>query len=248
MTHGHSTAGRADLVVDRLVFGRTGFRAGPLSFTAPPGSFVALIGPNGGGKTTLLKTIAGLMPALAGSASFASRPAYLPPPGALSASLATGHVVALGRAGGRGWSPNLSAGDYDAARAALAQLGVAELAGRPFDRLSSGQQQLALIARLLVQDAGLCLLDEPTALLDPPHAASVEAAIRLLTGEGRVVIASSHDLGLAARADLVVAVGASVRVGAPRDMLTGEVLAALYGAPLALCPCCGQPTAGATSA
>ncbi len=237
------------LTLDSVVAGRAGFAVGPVDLVAPDGSFVALIGPNGGGKTTLLKTIAGLLPALSGNLRFdGGTPAFLPPPGALFVSLPTGHVVAMGRAARRGWSPVFSTSDLHAARHALEQLGIGDLASRAFDRLSSGQQQLALIARLLVQDARLCLLDEPTALLDPSHAADVERAIRTLTDAGRTVIASSHHLGLAARADQVVAIGASVRVGPPSELLQSAALSALYGTPVTLCACCHQPISETTSA
>jgi hypothetical protein len=111
-------------------------------------------------------------------------PAYLPPPGAVSAGFSALHLTALGRARLRRWSPGLTPDDLDAARGALDRLEVGHLADRPFDRLSSGQQQLVLIARLFVQDAPVCLLDEPLALLDPAHAQAVEAAIRVLAAEG----------------------------------------------------------------
>lgn len=215
----------------------------------PPGALIALIGPNGGGKTTLLKTIAGLLPPLTGSIDAgAGTPAYLPPPGALTSDLPVGHLVALGRGALRGWSPVLDRHDRRAAMTALDALGIADLADRPFDRISSGQGQLALIARLIVQDAALCLLDEPTALLDPPNAFAVERAIRLLASEGRAVIASTHHLPFAARADLVITAGATIEQGAPAAMLSEASIARLYSAQVALCPCCHQPMPATISA
>lgn len=232
------------LVVEKLVARRGQFRVGPLNLDAEPGTLIALIGPNGGGKTTLLKTLAGLLPPLTGRVVHGggdARAAYLPPPGSLSAALPVAHVVALGRAALRGWSPVLGHADRQAALAALESLGIGALAMRSFDMLSSGQQQLVLMARLLNQPANLCLLDEPTALLDPSHAACVEQAIRRLAGEGRTVIASTHHLALAARADMVIAVGRSIDVGPPATALSATALSSLYEAPLELCPCCHQP-------
>jgi len=220
------------LVLDALVVGRDAFRLGPVTLSAAPGAVQAMIGPNGAGKTTLLKVAAGLLPALSGTVSAPPGAiiAYLPPPGAVSAGFSALHLAALGRASRRGWSAGLSTDDYAAARAALAKLEVEDLADRPFDRLSSGQQQLVLIARLLVQDAAVCLLDEPLALLDPAHAIAVEAAIRALAAEGRVVIVSTHALDFAARCDRVIAVGPDgVSVAPPAEALSADRLSALYG-------------------
>ena len=233
------------LLLEGLVAGRRsrsdgGFRLPPLDLTVAPGEVLALIGPNGAGKTTLLKTLAGLLPPLAGAVA---RPAaaYLPPPGAVSAGFSALHLTALGRAHLRRWSPGLTPADIDAARAALDRLDVGDLAERPFDRLSSGQQQLVLIARLFVQDAPLCLLDEPLALLDPAHAQAVEAAIRALAAEGRVVVASTHHLPFAARADRVLAIGPDwMEVAAPARALAPDRIRALFGVEVAGCPCCGQ--------
>ena len=229
------------LLVEGLVAGRgRGFRLPPLDLSVTPGEVVALIGPNGAGKTTLLKTLAGLLPPLAGSVA---RPgtAYLPPPGAVSAGFSALHLAALGRAHLRRWSPGLAPGDLEAARAALDRLEIGPLADRPFDRLSSGQQQLVLIARLFVQDAPLCLLDEPLALLDPSHAQAVEAAIRALAAEGRVVVASTHHLPFAARADRVLAIGPDwMEAAAPARALAPDRVRALFGVEVTGCPCCGQ--------
>ncbi len=228
------------LLLEGLVAGRGHFRLPPLELSVAPGEVLALIGPNGAGKTTLLKTLAGLLAPLAGSVA---RPAaaYLPPPGAVSAGFSALHLTALGRAHLRRWSPGLTAADLDAARGALDRLDVGDLAERPFDRLSSGQQQLVLIARLFVQDAPLCLLDEPLALLDPAHAQAVEAAIRALAAEGRMVIASTHHLPFAGRADRVLAIGPEgMEITAPARALAPDRIRALFGVEVSGCPCCGQ--------
>jgi iron complex transport system ATP-binding protein len=229
------------LKLEGLVAGRGPFRLPPLDLTVAPGELLALIGPNGAGKTTLLKTLAGLLPPLSGAVVDMGTPAYLPPPGAVSAGFSALHLTALGRAHLRRWAPGLTPEDVDAARSALDRLEVGDLADRPFDRLSSGQQQLVLIARLFVQDAPVCLLDEPLALLDPAHARAVEAAIRALAGEGRVVIASTHHLPFAARADRVLALGPDgMVVGAPAEALAPDRIRALFGVEVSGCPCCGQ--------
>jgi iron complex transport system ATP-binding protein len=229
------------LRLEELVAGRGPFRLPSLELTVAPGEVLALIGPNGAGKTTLLKTLAGLLPPLSGAIVDMGAPAYLPPPGAVSAGFSALHLTALGRAHLRRWSPGLTPEDVDAARRALDRLEVGDLADRPFDRLSSGQQQLVLIARLFVQDAPVCLLDEPLALLDPAHARAVEAAIRALASEGRVVIASTHHLPFAARADRVLALGPDgMEVAAPAEALAPDRIRALFGVEVSGCPCCGQ--------
>jgi iron complex transport system ATP-binding protein len=229
------------LTLEGLVAGRGPFRLPPLDLTVAPGEVLALIGPNGAGKTTLLKTVAGLLPPLAGAVVDAGSPAYLPPPGAVSAGFSALHLTALGRARLRRWSPGLTPEDLDAAGAALDRLEVGDLGDRPFDRLSSGQQQLVLIARLFVQDAPVCLLDEPLALLDPAHAQAVEAAIRALAAEGRMVIASTHHLPFAARADRVLALGPDgIAIDPPAEALAPDRIRALFGVEVSGCPCCGQ--------
>jgi iron complex transport system ATP-binding protein len=229
------------LVAGRRARGAEGFRLAPLSVVLEPGRVVALIGPNGAGKTTLLKTVAGLIPPLAGRIERPGPVAYLPPPGAVSAGFSALHLAALGRAGRRRWSPGLTSDDVATARAALTRLDIADLAERPFDRLSSGQQQLVLVARLFVQDARVCLLDEPLALLDPAHALAVEQAVRALAAEGRIVLASTHHLPFAARADRVLALGPDwIEAAPPTHALGPDRIRALFGVETSACPCCGQ--------
>lgn len=229
------------LTLYRMVAGRADFRLPALDQTLAAGQVIALIGPNGAGKTTLLKTLAGLLPPLEGTVSRDGAAAWLPPPGEVGAGFSALHLVALGRAGRRRWAAGLRPDDLEAACAALDRLGISHLSARPFDRLSSGQQQLVLIARLFAQDTTVCLLDEPLAMLDLAHAQAVEAAIRSLANEGCTVIASTHHLPFAARADQVMALGPDwVDTGSPERMLTPAALTALFGIAHAVCPCCGQ--------
>lgn len=219
------------LTVEGLVVGQGDFRVGPFEVTAPTGSVLALLGPNGGGKTTLLRTLAGVLPAVRGRIvrPDATPPALMPPPGEVQAAFPALHMVALGRAARTRWASGLGRRDREAATLAMAALGVEALANRPFDRLSSGQRQLVMLARLMVQDAPLCLLDEPTALLDPGQAAKVHAAIRRLADDGRVVVLATHDVAAARTANRVMTVGAEIVTGSPAAVLTTGLLARLYG-------------------
>ena len=122
--------------------------------------------------------------------------AYLAPPGVVTSGLTALEVVALGRVAGRGWFGGPRPADLQTAREALAELGQAELADRPLDRLSSGQAQLVLFAQARLNPARVLLLDEPTALLDAAHAARVRAALRAFRDDGRALVVASHDAGL----------------------------------------------------
>jgi iron complex transport system ATP-binding protein len=201
------------------------------------GEIVAVIGPNGGGKTTLLKLAAGLLRPLSGSvtlgpaASTAGGVAYLsqadPLPGAFSAR----EIVELGRLPHTGLMRRLSARDHRAVEAALARTGTSALAGRPIATLSGGEQQRVALARALAQEPGVLLLDEPTNHLDPRHQVELFQALRAAAAEGVGVLVVVHDLAFAGAADRCVLLGrgAVVAQGTPAEVMRADVLGAVYG-------------------
>ena len=208
----------------------------------------ALIGPNGAGKSTLLRTLAGLLPPRSGTLRVEGAAAYLPPPGSFDLPFAADYVVVMGRAARRGLSPVFSADDWSHAHAALVQVGAAHLTKSRFDRLSSGQQGRVMLARTIAQDAAICLLDEPTALLDPQGMAEVAATLGRLSADGRAIVVATHDLDLARNADRIIAIGATIETGSPATILSAERLSALYRTSMIDCQTCGHVSTVATSA
>ncbi len=236
----------ARLSVEDLSVDLAGRRAvADVSFALPGGRLVALVGPNGAGKTTLLRAIAGLLPGhgdvrIEGRALAALAPrerarsiAYLPQGHQAHWSLTAREIVALGRFP-HGASDPARLGEADAAavRSALSRADALTFAGRDVLALSGGERARVMLARVLAVEAGLLLADEPTAALDPRHQILVMQTLAAEAARGTLVIAATHDLGLAARhADLVLALrdGRLVALGAPRDVLTPDFLRDTYG-------------------
>lgn len=213
-----------------------------------PGEVLALLGPNGGGKTTLLKTLLGLLAPLEGrvwlggedlatvSARARARAlGYVPQAHAGVFAFSVAEVALMGRTAHGGLFGAPSARDREVAAAMLSRLGVAHLAPRPYTLISGGERQLVLIARALAQEPRHVILDEPTASLDFGNQGMVMSQIRRLAGEGLGVLFTTHDPNQALRhADRVMMLrdGAALGVGASAAMLTPERLAQLYGAPV----------------
>jgi ABC-type Mn2+/Zn2+ transport system ATPase subunit len=203
-----------------------------VSFEAGPGQAVCVLGPNGGGKTTLFRLLIGELDATTGTITRSARPAYVAqtertrldfPVSALDVAL----MGTLAR--GRWWLPPRG-GDKRAAEDAIERVGLAERGSTRFGELSGGQRQRALLARALVQDARLLLLDEPLSGVDPASATLIAGVFEELRAEGRTLLVSSHDVESARTFDRVLCLhGRQVAFGPPAEVLDRRTLEATYG-------------------
>jgi zinc transport system ATP-binding protein len=208
-----------------------------VTLTVGTSELVAVVGPNGGGKTTLLKLILGLLAPTSGAVSvFGEPPAhgrrrigYMPQHLQYDVQfpVSTLDVVLMGRLD-RLRSGLYRATDREAARAALAEMGLMDAADRPFASLSGGQRQRALIARALAGEPDLLLLDEPTASIDLESEHRLRDTLSRLNRRMTIVMVS-HDLGFVS--DIVRSVVCVNRrvVVHPTSEVTGEVIGNLYG-------------------
>mgnify|MGYP001336410458 CR=1 FL=1 len=221
-----------------------------VSLSVPRGSWVVLLGPNGAGKSTLLKTVAGLVPHR-GEILLDGRPlagrsprerarliGYAPQKPVLPEGLTVTDYVLLGRTPHLGPLATEGRTDLELVERALDRLDLGRLADRPLRTLSGGEQQRAVLARVLAQQARLLLLDEPTTGLDIGHAqALLELVDQLRRADGTTVVSTLHDLPLAAQyAEQLVLVDAGrvVASGAPEQVLTAELVSRHYAARIAV--------------
>jgi iron complex transport system ATP-binding protein len=210
-----------------------------VSLTIGPGECVGLIGPNGAGKTSLLRASLGLLP-FSGSASLAAMPAHdraraaawMPQAREIAWPVTVETLIALGRIAHLPRGARLRPTDQAAVDAAIAHMELGSLRNRIATHLSGGEQARVLIARALAQDTPLLLADEPTAGLDPAHQISTMQVFADLARDGRSVLVSLHDLGLAARHCtrlLLMHAGRLVADGPPQQVLTPENIKQVFG-------------------
>jgi len=204
-----------------------------VTFTARAGERIAVLGPNGGGKSTLFRVLTGDLPTGCGTLELpAGRVALVPQTerSRLDFPVSALDVALMGAVSRLPWWRRPRRADRVAARAALARVGLAEQEHTTFGELSGGQRQRVLVARALVQDAPLLLLDEPFAGLDLPSIDRLEDLLRELAAEGRGVLMATHDLGQARASDRVLCVNrVQIAFGPPDLALTTEVIERTYG-------------------
>jgi iron complex transport system ATP-binding protein len=219
-----------------------------LNVALAQGEVLALLGPNGGGKTTLLKTLLGLLKPLAGEAVIdgkslaaysvrerARQIAYVPQLHTPTFAFTVEAVVLMGRTAHGNLFSRPSAYDREVARQSLVRFGIDHLSERPYTMISGGERQLVLLARALAQEPQFIVLDEPTASLDFGNQGKVMREIRALAAAGHGVLFTTHDPNHALRAAdraYLLRAGERIAEGKVAEVLSKTQLEELYRAPV----------------
>lgn len=211
----------------------------PISAEAHAGELVSLIGRNGQGKSTLLRTIIGFQPALAGEVSIfekriadydlrtlATLVSYVSTDNVKVGNLKVFDLVSLGRYPYTGWFGTLSQADREEVMRSLHMVGMGDYAWRNTNRLSDGERQRVMIARALAQGTPIIVLDEPTAFLDLPNKYDIVLLLKKLAREQqKTILFSTHDLSIALKVSdrMWVMYDGEMRQGAPPRLMADGV-------------------------
>jgi manganese/zinc/iron transport system ATP- binding protein len=217
-----------------------------VDLAVPGGKLVGIIGPNGAGKSTLIKAIMGLIPLSSGWVQAFGRPvasqlrriAYVPQRESVDWTfpVTAMDVVVMGRYGSLPWYRRVSRADREMARAALDKVGMAPFADRQISNLSGGQQQRVFLARALVQEAEIYLMDEPFAGVDAATEAAIVALLQELRSSGKTVLVVNHDLQTARQYfDMLILLNMRLVAFGPSDeVFTEALLQKTYGGRLTI--------------
>jgi manganese/zinc/iron transport system ATP- binding protein len=217
-----------------------------IDLTLPKGALIGVIGPNGAGKSTLIKTVMNLLPTSSGHVKIfdknldevRSRVSYVPQRESVDWDFPASvlDVVLMGRYGMRGLFKRMRKADEDAALDALAKVGMDSYRDRQISQLSGGQQQRVFLARALVQQAELYLMDEPFAGVDMSTEAAIIELLRDMRSKGQTVVVVHHDLQSAAEYfDWIVLLNMRLVASGPtKEVLTTDLLQHTYGGKLTL--------------
>ncbi len=209
----------------------TGWVFRHVSLEVPAGSVTVVLGPNGRGKTTLVRCAAGLLTPEEGSVRHDGHIGFVPQARGGAFAYRALDMVVMGRVRQVSLFGTPSRDDRVAALDAMDRIGVADLADRQFPTLSGGEQQLVLIARAIASESPSLVLDEPTAGLDLHNQAQIMSLLRKLVADGMVVLLTTHHPDHALfLADSVVLMGGldDVRSGPAAELLTDAELSRLY--------------------
>ncbi|MDT7634571.1 MAG: iron complex transport system ATP-binding protein [Pseudonocardiales bacterium] len=202
-----------------------------VSLTVAPGSVVAVLGPNGRGKTTLLRCAAGLLTPSGGTVEAGGAVGYVPQAHSSAFAYRVIDMVLMGRARHLKAYASPKARDHALAAAALERVGLSHLADRPFTAISGGERQLVLIARAVASGSTVLVLDEPAAALDLRNQGQVLNLLRDLAAEGMAILMTTHhpDHALYLADRVVLMMGPDdVRIGPADALLTDQMLSQLY--------------------
>lgn len=223
-----------------------------VDYNTPAGQLVAIVGPNGSGKTTLIKAVLDLVPRVSGEVRFFGQPyrqvrnriAYVPQRGSVDWDFPVNarDVVAMGLYRHIGWCRPVTRRYKLQALAALDRVGMADFANRQISQLSGGQQQRVFLARALVQDADLYLMDEPFAGVDAATERAIVAILHDLRTSGKTALVVHHDLQTVVEYfDQVLLLNMRIiATGPTSEVFTPENLKKTYGGKLALLDRVGQ--------
>jgi len=210
-----------------------------VSFAVGRGERIGVLGPNGGGKSTLFRVLLGDLEAVTGAISGTRRFGYVPQTerSRLDYPVTALDVAVMGTLASRRWWLPVGRRDRERALAALDRVGLREHADVMFGRLSGGQRQRVFAARALVQNADVLLLDEPFSGVDVTSAQLLTSLLDELAREGRGLLIATHDLEQASRWDRVLCLNRrAVAFGVPKDVLTLDVLEQTYGGAIVALP------------